>query len=481
VQTETATQGFGRGVTAGAHRPPGPKGLPLLGNLPELARDLLGFFGRCSREYGEIVGFRLGMWPALLLSNPRDIEQVLVKEHHNFVKHRFFWRHVTAIFGNGLLTSEGDVWVRQRHLAAPAFSGQRLASYGDAMVGYTRRMLDGWKSGEVRDVHADMMAVTLRIAAKTLFSAEVEHEVAEIDDALNVLMEEIASRFTRPFPIPDALPIPSNIRYRRSVRQIEAVVERIIRERRSTGQDAGDLLSLLMQARDENGKPMSDRQLRDETFTILLAGHETTALTLSWAWYLLGRHAEIQDQLQAEISNVLGQRAPTVDDLPKLRFTENVISEAMRLYPPAYAVGRESLRACEIGGYFVPAGTTIFASQWVQHRDPRYYDDPTAFRPSRWAGDLARKLPRFAYFPFGGGPRICIGMRFAMMEAVLILATMAQRFRLEWQPDRVVVPFPSITLRPKGGIWVKTAARNQITPPPTTPAALSILASSARP
>jgi cytochrome P450 len=287
----------------------------------------------------------------------------------------------------------------------------------------------------------------------------VEEDVSMMDEAVNTLTDQIAVRFSRPFVIPDAVPLPGHIRYRRALRRVDRIVERIIRERQSDGQDKGDLLSMLMQARDENGDPMPDRQLRDEAVTLLLAGHETTALALSWTVYLLGQHPGVEAQVAAEVAEVVGSRAASVEDLPRLRFTDQVVTEAMRIYPPAWVIGREAVEDCEIGGYPVPTGTTILISPWVIHRASIHFDEPMEFRPDRWSGGLARHLPRFAYLPFGGGPRICIGNRFATMEAVLILATLMQRFRLELQREREVVPFPSITLRPKGGIWVKPIAR----------------------
>jgi cytochrome P450 len=442
-----------------ARRPPGPRGLPFLGNLLEFGRDVLGYYAEWSREYGDIVALRLAGWPAVLINRPDYAEYVLVKNPQNFIKFPLFFRHVRAIFGQGLLTSEGEFWHRQRRLAAPAFHSQRLASYGDATVRYTERMLENWQPGDPRDVHADTMALTLRIAAKVLFDTELERDVAEIGQAFSTVVEEIAVRLRRPFAIPDAIPIPGNIRYVRAVRRIDQLVSKIIRERRERGEDRGDLLSMLMLARDDEGQSMSEGQLRDEVITLLLAGHETTALTLSWTWYLLAQHPDVDTKLAAELRDVLGGRSPTVGDLPQLRFTEQVVTEAMRLYPPAWGFGREALADCEIGGYPIPAGTTIIISPWVSHRDPRYFERPTEFRPERWSGDFARQLPRFAYMPFGGGPRICIGNRFAMMEAVLILATVAQRFRLQWHGTRPVVPQPSITLRPKGGVWIKPTPR----------------------
>ena len=440
-------------------RPPGPKGLPFLGNLLDFSRDVLRYYREWARQYGDIVALRLGTWPAVLLNRSDYAEYVLVKNHRNFVKFPFFFRHVGAVFGQGLLTSEGELWQRQRRLMAPAFHPQRLTGYGDTMVRHTERMLASWRPGDVRDVHADMMALTLGIAAKTLFDADTDEDVAEIGQAFDAITDEIAVRIPRLFRIPDAVPTPGNIRYLRGVRRIDRLVARIIRERREHGADRGDLLSMLIAARDDEGRSMTDQQLRDEVITLLLAGHETTALALSWTWYLLSRHPDVDAKLAAELHDVLGGRAPTVDDLPNLRFTEQVVTEAIRLYPPAWGFGREAIADCEIDGYAVPAGTTIIISPWVLHVDPRHFERPTEFRPERWSGDLARRLPRFAYIPFGGGPRICIGNRFAMTESVLILAATAQRFRLEWQGDQPVAPLPSITLRPKGGVRVKPVPR----------------------
>jgi cytochrome P450 len=444
---------------AGGRRPPGPKGLPFFGNLLALGRDVLRYYAEWARQYGDIVSLQLGAWPAVLLSHSDYAEYVLVKNHRNFIKFPFFFRHVDAIFGQGLLTSEGEFWQRQRRLMAPAFQARPLAGYGEAMVGHTERMLATWQPGDKRNVHTDMMALTLGIAAKTLFDAETDEDVAEIGQAFNAVTDEIAVRIFRLLRIPDAVPTPGNLRYLRGVRRLDRLVTRIIQERRQHGGRRGDLLSMLIAARDDDGQSMSDRQLRDEVITLLIAGHETTALALSWASFLLSQHPDVDTKLATEARDVLGGRAPTVDDLPNLRFTEQVITEAMRLYPPAWGFGREAIADCEIGGYVVPAGTTVIISPWVLHRDPRHFECPTEFRPERWSGDLARRLPRFAYIPFGGGPRICIGNRFAMMEAVLILATIAQRFRLEWQSDHPVVPLPSITLRPKGGVWVRLVPR----------------------
>ena len=436
---------------------PGPPGHLLVGNLPEFARDILGFFEDCARRYGDVVGLRLAGRPACLINHPDIIEDVLVTRSARFKKHSFFWRHVESIFGNGLLTSEGDFWLRQRRLAQPAFHRERVAAYGDVMVAQAEEMLAGWGAEEERDVHADLMGLTMRIVARTLFGTNLAAQVDEVGAAFDVAVREIAVRFRRPFPIPEWVPLPSNLRFRRAVRQLDTLVYQMIR--RPRGEDAGDLLALLLQARDEDGSRMSERQLRDEAVTIFLAGHETTALALSWACALLARHPAAQAALAVELETVLGGRAPAVSDLPRLRYTEAVVLESMRLYPPAYALGRESLQDGAIGSYRFPAGTTVFASPWVMHRDPRYFDRPGEFDPGRWMDGLARRLPRFAYFPFGGGPRLCIGSTFAMMEATLILAALVRRFHLERVPEEVLETLASITLRPRHGIRVRLARR----------------------
>jgi cytochrome P450 len=321
------------------------------------------------------------------------------------------------------------------------------------MVAYTERMLAGWHSGETRDLHADMMRLTLEIVAKTLFDADVAGQAREVGDALEEGMQTFVRRWKSIYPLPEWIPTPNNLRIKRVARRLDTILYRIIQERRASGEDRGDLLSMLLHAQDEDdGGRMTDKQLRDEAMTLFLAGHETTANALSWALYLLTSHPEVEARLAAELRDVLGGRSPTVADLPRLRYTEMVVTEAMRLYPPVYAFGREAVQACTLGGYHVPAGMTIVMSQWVMHRDGRYFDNPEKFLPERWADGLAKRLPKFAYFPFGGGPRLCIGNGFAMMEAVLILATVAQQFRITLVPDHPVVPRTTVTLRPAHGI-----------------------------
>jgi cytochrome P450 len=305
------------------------------------------------------------------------------------------------------------------------------------------------------------MAVTRAIVAKTLFDADVSDEARAIGDASEIVMEYFGKRFGSLLALlPLWLPTPATLRLRRAVRRLDEVVYRMIADRRRSPEDRGDLLSILLEAQDaDDGSRMSDRQVRDEAMTLFLAGHETTAVALSWTWYLLAQHPEVDARLGDELHAVLGAHAPTVADLPRLKYADMIVSEAMRLYPPAYAIGRQAARPTEVSGHPLSRGVIVIVPAWVVHRDRRWFEDPEAFRPDRWAGDLARRLPRFAYFPFGGGPRQCIGNAFAMMEAVLLLATIAQRFRLTMEPGQHVTPTPYVTLRPEPGLRMRLARR----------------------
>ncbi|HZZ80855.1 MAG TPA: cytochrome P450 [Gemmataceae bacterium] len=432
--------------------PTGPKGSWLAGNLPDFRKHRLDFLTQCVRDHGDMVKLRFAHRSIYLTSHPDLIEDVLVTHSKHFTKH-FALRLNPVILGNGLLTSEGDFWLRQRRLIQPVFSRTRIAGYGPAMVEITQRLIANWKPGEQRDIHVEMMRVTLDIAAKTLFGAEVGDQAHAIAEALEVAQGNFLERFNSLLPLPMWVPTPANLRMRRAVKRLNDVIYSIIQQRRQNPADRGDLLSLLLQARDEDdGTGMNDKQLRDEAMTLFLAGHETTALTLSWAWYLLANHPEAEAKLASELDAVLGGRAPTVDDWPKLKFTEMVALESMRLYPPAYVIGREALIDLDIGGYHVPKGTTVLMPAWVVHRDARWYDEPERFRPERWGKERVKSMPKFAYFPFGGGPRVCIGQQFAMMELILILATIGQRFRFRMQAGRTVTPLAFFTLRPATGI-----------------------------
>jgi cytochrome P450 len=388
---------------------------------------------------------------ALLVFHPDLIEEVLVARSRDFVKSPGV-RLLQPLLGNGLLLAEGDVWLRQRRLVQPAFHRQRLTAYGEVMATYTERHLAGWTPGRPVDVHAEMMALTQAIVGKTLFDANVEDDSAAIGEAQGVMMRDFITRLTT-FRPPMWLPTLANFRARRAIGRLDAVVYRIIGARRASGEDRGDLLSTLLAARDaDDGSRMSDRQVRDEVMTLLLAGHETTAVALSWALYLLAQHPPVDAALAGELRAVLGGRRPTAGDLPRLRYLDMVVTEALRLYPPAYAMGRQAVRATEVGGHAIARGMIVAIPTWVVHHDPRWFPDPEAFRPERWADDAAGRLPRYAYFPFGGGPRQCIGSAFALMEAGLVLATIRQRLRLELAPDQRITPTCYVTLRPEPGI-----------------------------
>jgi cytochrome P450 len=434
----------------------GPKAHPITGHLAQFREDRLGFFTHCARTYGDAVRLRFGYRRIILLSRPDLIEQVLVTHAKHFIKH-FGLRMYQPILGNGLVTSERDLWRRQRKLSAPAFQPARLAGYAGDMIASAERMLDEWYSdgtpGGVRDVHDDLMRLTLDIACKTLFGADACPNPQDVGQAMEQGLRAIHVRFGRIVPIPEWFPAPSHIRLRRSLATIDAVVDKVIARRREPGAQTGnDLLSTLLQSRDETGSAMADAQLRDEVRTIFLAGHETTALALTYSLYLLAQNPACQEQLQAELSAVLGERPPAYEDLPRLEYTRKVVSEALRLYPPADVLGREAVAGCKIGDIDVKKGITIFMSPWVMHRDPRYFPNPETFDPSRWTEEFEGSLPRFAYFPFGGGPRFCIGQSFAMTEAILTLSAICRRYSFAPDPTFQLELWPSITLRPRDGV-----------------------------
>lgn len=452
-----------------ASRPPGPKGAPLMGVMRDFNRDQLGFIERMREEFGDVVWMRFLYVPAIFLYHPDQVEYVLVTNSRNFIKSmslrsNFFQRLV----GRGLLTSEGEEWRRARRLSQPAFHRERVASYGQVMVDYAERLIAKWQHGEALDIHPDMMRLTLEIVVQCLFSADVSTDVDEVGATLKELVKPFAAQATVGWILNNRLPTPTHLRFHRLARKIDDVVYRIISERRASGEDKGDLLSMLLTARDEDGSQMTDRQLRDEVMTLFLAGHETTALTLAWTWYLLGTNPDAEKKFHAELDEVLGDRPPTVADLPQLKFTEQIAKESMRLYPPAFGLGREAIDDCEIAGYPVPKGTQVFLFQWATQRDPRFYEAPNEFRPQRWTEEFIERLPKYAYFPFGGGPRVCIGASFAMMEVILCLATIGRSFQLEVDQDHPVSIYPAMSLRPRDGIKVKVRERKQ-PPEPLTP------------
>jgi len=444
---------------ARARLAPGPKGNPILGVMAEFSRDTFAFIERC-RDYGDVVSMRFLYLTAYFLYHPDDIEYVIATNAKNFIKSRnqrspLFRRLV----GNGLLTSEGEVWKRQRRLSQPAFHRHRINAYAETMADYAERTISTWRGGEIRDIHRDMMRLTLEIVVKTLFNADVSADADKVGRVLSRIVTPFAGQATIKWIMDNRLPTMTHRRFNRDAREIDAIVYRIINERRRSGQDEGDLLSMLLKAHDEDGGHMNDQQLRDEVMTIFLAGHETTALTLSWAWYLLAQNSGVEKKFHAELDEVLGGRLPAMADLSRLQYTEMIARESMRLYPPAYALGREAVEECEIGGFRVPAGAQVFMFQWATQRDARFFARPEEFRPERWTEEFSNSLPKYAYFPFGGGPRTCIGNYFAMMEIVLVLATIGQRFRFSLLPDHPVSLMPAMSLRPKDGIKVTVENR----------------------
>jgi cytochrome P450 len=433
--------------------PPGPKGYPIFGSVFEPKGDTITYLTKCAREYGDIVFFRFLGVPACFVNGPEHIESVLVTQNSNFVKSKDY-RAMRRVLGNGLLLSEGEFWRRQRKLIQPAFHQGRIAAYAEVMIAHTQRMLASWSDGQSLDMHEAMMRLTLGIVAKTLFDADVSHEAEDVDAALTVLMGKFLRQAGMALLLPAWVPLPTSQLLKRAVGRLDKVIYSIIEQRRASGQMSGDLLSVFLQAHDDEGVGMTDRQLHDEIMTLFLAGHETTANVLSWTWYLLGQNPQVEEKLTEELSRVLSGRVPTPADLPRLAYTDTVLREAMRLYPPVWVIGRRALAPFRLGEYELPADTNVLISQLIMHKDARYFADPQRFDPDRWSANnpQAASLPRFAYFPFGGGPRVCIGAGFAMMEALLLLATIAQQFRIEVSPELKVKVQPTVTLRPKHGI-----------------------------
>jgi cytochrome P450 len=424
----------------------GPKGALLSGTMREYGADPIGAMLRWRDVHGDFVPIRFGPARAHMAFGPAEIEEVLVDRAADFRK-SFGTRMLIPLLGQGLLTAEGDEWLRHRRLASPAFHRERVAGYARTMARYAEDRVEAWRVGESVDLHDEMTALTLRIVARTLFDTDVTPRIEEVARLGAEIQDFYYGRFASlRFLIPTWLPTPGNRRLAQAIRRLDEVVYSIIRERRP-GEDRGDLLSLLVLARDEGGVGLSERQVRDEVMTLLLAGHETTALALTWAFMLLDRNPEARRPLEAELEAVLGDRPAAAEDVPALRYTQAVVNEALRLYPPAYVTGRETIRDTQIRGVRIPKRHIVLISIYAIHRDPRFFPEPDAFRPERWLDGLEKRLPRAAFIPFGMGSRKCVGASFAMMEATLLLATIARRWRFELVPAEVPL-HPSITLRP---------------------------------
>lgn len=431
--------------------PPAPRSHWLWGN-PEVLADPLAFMRRMSAEYGGIVSLRLLTHTAWMITEPTVIESVLVKQATEFRKH-FAVRLLPIALGNGLLTSDGDFYSRQRRLAQPAFQRSQVSHYYTTFVDSTRRMLDAWQAGENRDILLEMHSLTLGTASRTLFGVDAEFQSERVRAALRIGQAEFVRRLLTIVRLPMWVPTPSNLRLRQATRDLDDIIYDFIRQRRASNEPRSDLLSRLLHARDEGAETgMTDKQLRDECLTIFLAGQETTALAMSWCWWLLAENPTVAERIYAEVDSVLNGRCPTMEDLSRLQETEHALLEAMRLYPPIYIIGREALVDTEIGGFRCPRGTTLLMPAWAVHRDERYFQDPDSFLPERWRNNFEKQLPKCAYFPFSAGPRVCLGTHFAMVQMKLVIAMIAQRFRFTVAPGQKVTPNVQITLQPSPGI-----------------------------
>ena len=434
--------------------PPGPTSrLPLgLDQSVYFARRPVDWLTRAA-GYGDIARVHALGYDIYLLNHPDYVRDVLVTNRRNFDKGQTL-RLLKGLLGEGLLTSEGDVHLRQRRLTQPAFHRQRVAGYAATIIDYARRLGAHWTDGARRDIAQDMRTLSLGIVAKTVLDADIDGENVQLSDALNALLRW-GERVTLPPAVAGAmnrLPLPSTQAYNTARAYLNGLIEGLIHERRATGADRGDLLSMLIQARDEDGDALSDEEVRDEALTFFLAGQETTALALTWTWYAIARNPEVEAMLHDELGRVLGGRAPTAADMPALGYTNRVFSEVLRLYPPAYVLTRRVVEACEIGGYPIAADSGIVISPYTMHRRPDYFPDPERFDPERWTPAVVETRPKFSYFPFGGGPRVCIGEPLARLEAPLVIATLAQEWRVQLPPNQNV-RFAAIgTLRPTGGL-----------------------------
>ncbi|ESP88673.1 cytochrome P450 [Candidatus Halobonum tyrrellensis] len=442
---------------APAESVPGPDGLPVVGSFFDVRDDSFAFRERVAREYGGVARYDVLGSPVYLLTDPAAIERVLVSENQHYRKGDLFQRQLGPVLGDGLLTSEGAFWRRQRHLVQPAFGPDRIAGYADTMVDRTVAATDGWRDGEVRDVHTDTMGLTLDIVARTLLGVDIGARRHAVGGALDAVMDAAAgSLFDL---LPEGVPTPGRVARREAVATLDRIVDELVAEKRA---DPGeDVVTTLLRAEDESGEPMSDEQVRDEVKTLLLAGHETTALSLTFTLHLLARRPTVEARVVDELDETLGGDDPSLASVDDLPYLERVVKESMRLFPPVHGILREPTRDVELGGYRIPAGSPLSISQWVVHRDPAVYDDPLAFRPDRWTPEFERSLPPLAYFPFAAGPRRCIGDRFAMLEARLVLATLLRRYHFELVSPEELDLVASITSRPTTPVRMRVHEREE--------------------
>ena len=433
---------------------PGPSRLAAIGIPAQFRKDPVAFWQNLQRSYGDKVLYYMGPQPVVLLTDPELIRNVLMRDHANFHKGRLL-QIAKELLGEGLLTSEGELHAQQRHLIQPLFHRQMIQHYGEIMVDYAHKFRSRWQTGESLDMAAEMMRLTLGVVGKSLFDTDVEDEAPHVGKALSDVLTvmELIGRPLLMMLHRTKLPTPRRQRTLAARDVLDETIYKIIAQRRANPSESPNLIAMLMQARTEDGSGMSDQQIRDEALTLFLAGHETTANALAWTWYLLSQHPRVEACLHAELDTVLGGRRATFEDLNHLPYTRQVLTESMRLYPPAWVIARKALEAYQLTPrYRIPAGTVVILPQFLMHRDARYYTEPERFWPERWDNDLRKRNPKYAYFPFGGGPRNCIGEAFAWMEGILLLATLAQQWRFQLKPGHQVERQHLLTLRPLNGL-----------------------------
>ncbi|BBM87371.1 cytochrome P450 [Candidatus Uabimicrobium amorphum] len=423
---------------------PGPTGNWFSGSWPEFRKDMLGFFHKYTSIYGEMYQFRLFAMRFCVVNSPQLLHEIFVEKNDSFIK-SWNMRQLKMAFGNGLVTSSGEFWKQQHRIVQPAFRRSKLHKYAQQMIDIIDKVVGEWQDGQSLDIHGEMVKMTLQIVSKTLFNIDTEQDVQKVKDSVDVIVKQFASITSSRIPIPFIVPTPQNLKVMKIFFQFPRSARRMIRARKERG-NLDDLLSDLFRAQQELG--ITDKQVLDEVFTLLVVGHETTATSLTWAFYLIAKHPHVQQKIEEELQRVIGQRNIEVEDIDKLTYTSNVVRETLRLYPPLWAIGRESIEDVQIGKQLIPKGVQVLMVQHVVHRDARYFDEPQKFLPERWENGFEKKIPKYAYFPFGGGPRVCIGNHYNMIESTLILAMAIQKFRVQILEDRGTALLPSITLQP---------------------------------
>lgn len=450
--------------STGLRLPAGYRNRDLLPRLRRIQQDTLGFLLDCAREFGDVTYFEAGGTRAFFVNHPDGIKHVLQDHARNYNKNTIQYNSLAVITGRGLLTSDGPLWLRQRRLEQPAFARPRLMALDQVVVPAMQAMLDRWESeahqGEPLDIDGEMMRTTLEIVGKSLFSIDLSGAAYELTGAVLTTLDHIVHRARNPFYPPNWVPTPRNLRFQAALKRLDREVYRLMQDRQQMDDPGDDMLGMLLRARDEDGQPMAPTQVRDEIITLLIAGHETVASALTWTWYLLAQQPDVRQKLEAEIQSVLGGRVPVSADLASLPYTAAVFEEALRLYPPAWLITRTAIEADQICGFDIPAGSLIILSPYVIHRQEAYWPDPEMFRPERFLADAGKDRPRYAYIPFGGGPRLCIGSGFAAIEAQLMIAMTAQRFQLELLPNHPVQVDALVTLRPHGGLPMRLVRVN---------------------